>query len=246
MSQRRSCRKCRNELIDAKHPPRRRDARHDAKGGVALLRGGTRPGEIALRYRFADDRPDGSRTPASSSATAAPRTSTPVSRHGSMLFRRVADPHASDAQAADKADLTIDAECLAMVATEPAEGRVPARRVIAAHFDAACAQTVPECTRRCPEAAEPVIDQAHVHAFPCFGDEGIGEHAARIVVVNDVALEMDVPPRSANGVEPCRIVVLRVFEQPNAVAGDQRRSSRARERLVGKRPDRRQAFGLVG
>ena len=165
---------------------------------------------------------------------------------GLDVLRRISDPHASDTQAADETDLAIHAQRLAMVATEPSERRIPAQRVVATHLDAPRAQPVPEPARRRPEAAEPVVDQAHAHAVSCLGDERVREHVARRVVVNDVALEMNLSPRGANGVEPCGVVLLRVPEQPNAVSGDQRGPGRPRERLVGERASRREAFGLVG
>src|SRR5437899_5485506 len=54
------------------------------------------------------------------------------------------------------------------------------------------------------------------------------------VVVNDVALEVDEALGAGDRVEPRRIVLPCVLEQPNAVARHERRARGPRERLLGE------------
>jgi hypothetical protein len=91
---------------------------------------------------------------------------------------------------------------------------------------------VPKRTRRLAETAHPIVDETHAHTFTRFGDERLGKHPARIVFVNDVALEVDVTLGGFDRLEPCGVILLRVDEQFDTVTADQRRPSRARESLV--------------
>jgi len=122
-----------------------------------------------------------------------------------------------------------------MVSGKPAERAVQTRRVVAAHVDAASAQAVPESPRGSAETAQPVIEQAHAHAFPRLGDQGIGECPSRRVFVDDVALEVHVTFCGSDGLKPRRIILARVPEQSNGIAVDEGRAGRARERPVGER-----------
>ena len=133
-----------------------------------------------------------------------------------------------------------------MIAAEPADRRIPTQGIVAAHFDAARAQGIPEAARGSSAAAEPVVDQAYADTLSCLCNQRIREHPAGIVFVDDVAFQVDGAPGAANGIEESRIVVLRILEQPDVVRRDQRCTGSARERLVGKSPHRRPAFGKTG
>ena len=59
------------------------------------------------------------------------------------------------------------------------------------------------------------------------GDQGVGKPLARGVVVEDVDLEVDEALGRGDGVEPRRVVLRRVLQQPHGVALDQRRAGGA-------------------
>jgi hypothetical protein len=61
--------------------------------------------------------------------------------------------------------------------------------------------------------------------------------------VDDVVLEVDVPPGRGDRFEPRRVVLARIAQQPNGVAGNERRPRRAGERLIRESADAR-ARGL--
>src|SRR5690606_23660474 len=90
----------------------------------------------------------------------------------------------------------------------------------------------PEPPRRLREVAHPVVDQADLHAFGRFRDQRVGELETDLVLADEVRLEMHAPLRFTNRAEPRGIVLVRVAEQLDAVAVDQRRAGRARERIV--------------
>ena len=102
-------------------------------------------------------------------------------------------------------------------------------------LDAAGAQALPETLRGLAEAAQPVVDEPHAHAFPRLREQRVGESRARIVLADDVALEVDMAPGRPDCGEPCRIVLARVPQQPDVVAVDEQRAGGARERPVGDR-----------
>ena len=85
---------------------------------------------------------------------------------------------------------------------------------------------------RFAEAAEPVVNESDAHALTSFGGECFGEHPAGVVFVNDVAFEMDVLLGRLDRIEPRRIILFRILQQPDAVAADERRTRGARESLV--------------
>ncbi len=221
-----------DELIEPQHPRGRRHARHHAHVHLPGRRrrlqrderlGQRRPEQLPDVREGALDVGDG--RPAELDAGVAP---------GLEPLGGIAGPRLADAQAGDEADLAVDRDHLAVVARQPAQGRVEARRVVAAHLDAAGAQAVPEPARGFAQAAEPVVDQPHRDAFARLGDEGRGEPLADLVVVDDVALEVDVSARLGDGLEPGRVVLGRVPEQPHAVAADERRPGGPRQRLIGE------------
>jgi hypothetical protein len=119
-----------------------------------------------------------------------------------------------------------------VVAAEPAEGLVVARRVEGAHLDARLAQRAPEPARSLPDGAEPVVDDPHAHALARLRLERVGEPVADFVLVEDEALEVNRPARGRDGVEPRRVVLLGVLQEPHVVAADERRAGRPLVRLI--------------
>src|SRR5690606_23807146 len=83
-------------------------------------------------------------------------------RAGAAL--RIADPHLPDTQAADVRNPVVDADRLAVVAAEPAQRTVQARRIERAHLDAGVAQPVPVPAGSAAQAAEPVVQHAYAQA----------------------------------------------------------------------------------
>src|SRR5262249_25343529 len=136
---------------------------------------------------------------------------------GRNAARRVAHPVLADAEAGDEPDRPVHAEHLAMIPAEPAQRTRETGRVVAAHLDAARAQSLPEAPRGLSEAAHPVVDDADAHAVPGLRDQGGAELLADRVVVDDVALEVDAAGRAGDRAEPGRIVLGRVLQHPDAV-----------------------------
>ena len=112
-------------------------------GTVATTRSGDAAGMMRCRRRIGSS--DGSGSPAaaqasanalSMSATAGPRTSSPVSRQGSSP-RAGSPTHAlADAQARHERDGAVDGDHLAVIAAQPAERTIEPGRVVAADLDA--------------------------------------------------------------------------------------------------------------
>src|SRR5690606_5509131 len=192
---------CGDELAEPEDAGAAQPARHDAQrdrsrrlhafAWHALARGQRRPGvRPDLGERGFGVRHGG---PADLDAGIAPRRD---------ATRGIAGPRAPDAQARDEGDAAVDGEQLAVVAVQPAERAGEAGRVVAADLDAGLPQTSPEPARRLPHGAEPVVDDAHGHALARLGAQGFREDGAHVVVVDDVALEVDVALGAADGREP--------------------------------------------
>ena len=73
----------------------------------------------------------------------------------------IARPPLANAQPGDEADRAIHRDHLAVIAADPAERTVEARRIVAAHIDTAGAQPVPERVRGLSKSSHPVVQQAH-------------------------------------------------------------------------------------
>ena len=97
------------------------------------------------------------------SATASPRISTPGVAPRLQPLRGIAVPFRADAQAADERDLAVDDDRLAMIARQPRQRAVHARRIEAAHFGAGFAQRRPGPAEL--GGPEPVVDDADPHAL---------------------------------------------------------------------------------
>src|SRR5262249_60704048 len=130
----------------------------------------------------------------------------------------IADPRLSDAETADETDQAIHGDHLAVIAADPAQRTRRSRRVVAADLDAARPQPVPESPRRLAEPAHPVVDDAYRHALARPRYQRVAELLADFVVVNDVALEVDVAARAGDRIGPRGIVLGRGLRQPTRVA----------------------------
>ena len=85
------------------------------------------------------------------------------------------------------------------------------------HLDAACGEPLEELARRLARA-EGVVDEAHLDAGFRALHERRGEHAADLVVVEDVRFEMHVVLRASDHGEHRGIGRLAVLEQRHLVA----------------------------
>ncbi len=68
---------------------------------------------------------------------------------------------------------------------------------------------------------EPVVHEAHAHAVASAIRERRRELATDAVIADEVVLEVDLVARAVNRFQPGGIVLRSVFQQANAVAGDQ-------------------------
>src|SRR5690606_17746254 len=132
-------------------------------------------------------------------------------------------------------DASVYGQRLPMIPVNPLHRVRQPERVEAAYFDPRLAQRLPEAGRRLPERTEPVVEDANPHALARLRHESIGERAPRIIIPDDVALDVHVPSGGRDRVQPRRVVLVGVDEQPHVVTGDVLRARRTRERLVEER-----------
>ena len=211
-----------------------------AAGRVPMTRNATVAGGLRARSSAAvssggsggpDRAPTPRRTRPSTSATAGPANLDAGVAPRLGVGR--AFPRLADAQAGDEGDAAVADQRLAVIAHQPGQRPGDPRRVEGPHLDPAVAQPVPEPPAGGVQRAEPVVDEPHLHAGLGAGDQRVGEPLARRVVVEDVDLEVDEALGGGDGVEPRRVVLRGVLQQPHGVALDQRRAGGARQRLVG-------------
>ena len=162
---------------------------------------------------------------------------TRVAPRGQAALRR-ALPHPSHAEAGDERDLAVDHEALAVVAPDPPQRLVQARRVVAPDVHAALAQAAPEAGGGLAQGAEPVVDDPDRDPLPRLLQERGGEALPRVVVVDDVVLEVDGAPRLSDRGQPRGVVLRGVAQEAHGVPAHQGRSRGPREDLVAEPADR--------
>src|SRR5262249_60349703 len=94
------------------------------------------------------------------------------------------------------------------------------------------------------DGAAPATHLHHVLALVRFPFGRIREEPPLIVAVDDVHLERDRLLSAVDDLEPRRVVLSRVFQQPDGVALSQRRAGGARKSLVRQLAQRREAEGF--
>src|SRR5690349_23375246 len=104
---------------------------------------------------------------------------------------------------------------------------------------------VPKRARRLADCAHPVVQQPYPHAVARFRGQRVGKQPARLIFMNDVALEMNVTLGSFDRLEPRGIILSRILQQPDAIAADERRSRRTRESLVRQVTYRQQSVSFM-
>src|SRR5205085_6776621 len=137
------------------------------------------------------------------------------------------------AKAGNEANVSINGEHLAVVPGDPSERSGETRRIVAAHFDAAFAEPRPVTARSLPHATHPVVDEPHTDASSRGGNQRLREDCSGRILVDDVALEMDVLARCTDGIKPRGVVFGGILQQPDPVAFDHWHSGGPREELVG-------------
>src|SRR6185312_823502 len=88
------------------------------------------------------------------------------------------------------------------------------------------------------QAAQPVVQHAHLHPRARAFGQRRNELAADFVITENVVSEQYVVPRTSNGFEPCVEIGAGVDQEIHAVAGGKRRAGRARQRLLRERAER--------
>jgi hypothetical protein len=228
-----------DQLIESVQAGHIRVAGHDAQRDAPGLRRRLRR-KLTIGNRRAEQRPHvserrfqvGDRRPLDGHASIAP---------GGDPLGRIADPALAHAKTGHESDPAVHAQHLAVVAPQPSERAVDARRVEAAYFDAGGCQTLPKVSRGAAERAHPVVNQAHAHALAGLFHQRLGKLAPRFVFVNDVTFEMNGALRRRDGLQPGGIVLGSVLEQGQLVSGHQRRAGSSRECPRGKLPQWDQA-----
>ena len=129
-----------------------------------------------------------------------------------------------------------------MIPGKPAEGAIQTGGVEQPHLTAGGAQTRPELAT--DPGADPVAQDANLHPLPRALLERVREGPPDLVIGKDVALEEDVATGGGDGLEPGRVVLGCVPQQPHPVAQHQRCSRGARQRLLRKPPLHELAPGL--
>ncbi len=122
-----------------------------------------------------------------------------------------------------------------MVAVEHIQRARELEWVERAHFHARVREGAPEATRSLAHRTEPVVHEIHAYAGARPFRQRRRELAADPVIADEVVLEVDLFARGVNCLEPRRIVRRRVLQQPHAIAIDERRARRARERAIEQR-----------
>src|SRR5262245_8567391 len=119
-----------------------------------------------------------------------------------------------------------------MIAAHPPQRTVESRWIEAPDFDSETRQTSKKSARGIAQRTDPIIEKTDLYSLSGFAGQKIGKHQPRFVFVNDVAFEMNPFSGRFYGVDPCRVVGLRILQKPHPIAQDQRRSGSARKRLI--------------
>src|SRR6185295_15921232 len=155
----------------------------------------------------------------------------------------IALPALGDAETGDEPDPAVDDEALAMVAPQPGERRVEPEGIEPPELHARLLQTRPERLGRFAARAEPILKEPHPDAAGCGGAERGRETVPDAVVREDVAVERDAAAGTFDGAEPGGIVLGRVAQQPDTIAGHERGTRGSRESLLRERAQRRERNG---
>src|SRR5215212_829285 len=147
---------------------------------------------------------------------------------GQPRLLRANHPAVGDAHASRRGVLTVYGEQLAVVAPDRPERRARSGWVDRPNLHARLPEATPEGTRHV-EATEPVVEYPHPHAIRRLRRQRVDEPMADLVVLEDVVVEMDPPPRTPYGREPIFVGVRAVLEQHETITFPQRRVTGARQ-----------------
>src|SRR5690606_6964948 len=118
-----------------------------------------------------------------------------------------------------------------MVARQPSERTGEIRRVVGTNLSTGIDQGLPEAMRRLTEAAQPVANDVDADAGLGTLDQRIAEGARHLVVAKDIVLQENAVACLSDGGVPGIEIALRIDEQVDAVATDQRSAGGTAERL---------------
>ena len=119
-------------------------------------------------------------------------------------------------------------------------------RVETAYLHAGLPQALPEAPGGLAEGTEPVIDEPDLHPLAGLCAERFREFLSCIIVVDDIGLEVDPLPGGSDRFEPRGVVLSRVLQEPDAVAGYEVGPRCPGKKPLGERAQRRDplAHGL--
>ncbi len=161
----------------------------------------------------------------------------PASQRGQSLAHTL-DITQGDIHAADEARLAVDDAYLAVVAVVDLAGE---RREMhgdeRTDHDTGTAHALEEASAH-PPASHIVIDDPHLDALARLVDEHVGQQVSQGIVGKDVDRQMNVLPRTADGLEQGEVKGVTVGKDVDAVVLERQRAP-----LVGQLPYERLAFG---
>ena len=182
----------------------------------------------------------------SRSATAGPRSEMPVSRQGSMPRAGSPTQDRPTQSPVTKPTRPSTASILRWSRESQANGFDRRGGLKQRTSTPAFAKVSPEPFGGLPHGAEPVVDDPHLDSGPRPGHEQKGKLPPDLVLVDDVALEMNRAPGGADGFQPGGVILTSIPEQPHIVAPDERRPRRAREDLFDQCRSQSQPIPRIG
>ncbi len=222
----------RDQLIEAEHAGRGRlRGNHTKRGGASRCDRAGRHYFVRWQRR-AGRRPDVGKRALDVGHRRAPDGHAGVAPGIRAVAAVSTAPHVADAESGHEADASVHTEHLAMVARHPPERRIETGLVEGAHVGAGAAQARPEHPGGGGERAGPVIDDTDLDAALRGGHQRGRKLPPALVVMNDVALEVDPAFGGANRLEPRGVVLFGIPEEADLVSFDQRRTGRPRKRLI--------------
>ena len=146
---------------------------------------------------------------------------------GRPALRRVSGPGIADAQPGDERHPAVDAHRLPVIAAHPPEGTGDVEGIEGPDLDPGLPQRAPESspTRRSTPASR--RGARTVTPSRAFAASAVDEPLSGGVVPEDVHLEVDVPPRRGDGLQPGGEVLRAVPEQQQPVPLHRRRAGSA-------------------
>ena len=148
----------------------------------------------------------------------------------------ISDPAFACAQPGDERNFAVDAERFAVIAAEPTEWAVELKRVEAAHLRSGIQQRRPKSPAHA--RPKPIVENTHADSAARSVGKRADHFAADGVIADDVVLEIGFLFGRPDCSQPRRKILVRILEDADAVAGNQRRAGGAQQRLVSRQAQR--------